>query len=177
MGACGARRRRGIAVSLGRYASGDGSRLRQAVEAGAGAGGAVRSEYLWVVQSRRQRPRMVRGLVRRRLLRALARTESSGAEERHAAGFAGRLVAASYQGYADGGAFQHSAGIPIRGLRIPRCAVIGLEEWKTRARTETCSWPFEGEGRARMPGCQMVLLCCALRSSYSRLLRWERLSK
>src|SRR6266849_5580609 len=73
---------------------------------------------------------MVRRLVRRRLLRALAGTESARAHERNAPGFAGRLVAASYQGYADGGAFEYSAGVPIRGLWIPNRAVVGLENWR-----------------------------------------------
>src|SRR6266852_336235 len=77
---------------------------------------------------------MVRGLVRRWLLRALTGTESARAEERNAAGFAGRLVAASYQGYAGGGAFEYSSGVPIRGLRIPNRAVVGLENWRESCR-------------------------------------------
>src|SRR5260370_24995744 len=67
---------------------------------------------------------MVRGLVRRRLLRVLAGTKSAGAEERQQAGFAGWVVAASYKGYAHGGAFEYSPGVSIRGLWIPNRAVI-----------------------------------------------------
>src|SRR6266480_542305 len=67
---------------------------------------------------------MVRRLVRRRLLRALTGTKSARAEEREPAGLARRLVAASYQGHAHGGAFQYSAGVPIRGLWFPDRAVL-----------------------------------------------------
>src|SRR6266851_1331780 len=81
---------------------------------------------------------MVRRLVRRRLLRALTAAKSAGAKERHAAGFAGRLVAASYKGDAHGGAFQHSAGVSIRGLRIPDCA---LREYLRMQGRCACSTP------------------------------------
>src|SRR5712692_6077161 len=77
---------------------------------------------------------MVRGLERRSLLRELTGTESARAHERNAASFNGRLVAASYQGYADGGAFEYSSGVPIRGLRIPNRAVVGLENWRESCR-------------------------------------------
>src|SRR5712691_11111034 len=67
---------------------------------------------------------MVRRLVRRRLLRALTGTKSARAEEREPACLARRLVAASYQGHAHGGAFEYSPGVPIRGLWFPDRAVL-----------------------------------------------------
>src|SRR6266478_5459304 len=65
---------------------------------------------------------MVRRLVRRGLLRALSRTESARTGEREPARLARRFVAASHQGDAHGGAFEYSAGVPIRRLRIPNRA-------------------------------------------------------
>src|SRR3981189_2589983 len=74
---------------------------------------------------------MVRGLVRRRLLRALSGTKSAWAWERQPPCFAWRVLAASYKGYAHGRALQHSTGAPIRGLRIPDCAGVGPENSTT----------------------------------------------
>src|SRR6266567_4195210 len=96
MGARGSRRRGKSAVPLGRCAAGDDSRLRETLEAGAGTSGFVRAECLRSLQSRRQRARVVRRLVRRGLLRELSGTESARTEKRHAAGFARWFVAAPY---------------------------------------------------------------------------------
>src|SRR6266446_3262121 len=72
---------------------------------------------------------MVRRLVRRGLLRALTRTESARTGERQPACLARRFVAAPHQGDAHGGAFEHSAGVPIRRLRIPnRADLDGLTD-------------------------------------------------
>src|SRR6266850_740574 len=70
---------------------------------------------------------MVRGLVRRRLLRALSGTKSARAWKRQPPCFAWWVLAAPYKGHAHRGALQHSAGVSIRGLRIPDRAGVGPE--------------------------------------------------
>src|SRR5216683_5531322 len=93
---------------------------------------------------------MVRGLVRRGLLRALARTESARTGERQPACLARRFLAASHQGDAHGGAFEYSAGVPIRRLRIPNRADLDLEDRRSVLKVH-----------ARMSGCATVRRVCA----------------
>jgi len=66
----------------------------------------------------RERPRMVRGLVRRRVLRDIARSGPAGAFERRAARVTGRRMAPSHQDRPLRGAQQHPAGVPLRRLRL-----------------------------------------------------------
>src|SRR6266404_4799966 len=103
---------------------------------------------------------MVRGLVRRQLLRALSGTKSARAWERQAPCFARGLVAAPYKGYAYGSAVEHSAGVQVCRLWFPDCAGIGAKNTAPSAalRIEVgpasrkkMSLAGRGRGHARMP--------------------------
>src|SRR6266702_6395645 len=94
---------------------------------------------------------MVRRLVRRGLLRTLARTETARTGERQPACLARRFVAASHQGDAHSGAFEYSAGVPIRRLRIPNRADLD-DPADNRPGLKV---------HARMNGCATVRRVCA----------------
>jgi formylglycine-generating enzyme required for sulfatase activity len=81
---------------------------------------ALRAQSLWAFRYRRQRPRMVRGFLRRRLLRFVAAIQSARAGLQFAARLTRRFVAARHQSFAVRRPFEYPSRIPIRRLRLPR---------------------------------------------------------
>src|SRR5262249_4880829 len=112
VGEGGARRARGRALPMGRGPSG-ARRLRPAApprrDAGKPAG---------APRPLRRLPRVVPGLARRQLLRAIGRAESAGARDRHASRLARRRLAPPGSVEPGGAPLLAATGAPLLGLRL-----------------------------------------------------------
>src|SRR5581483_1456844 len=94
--------------------------LRTALAGGAGARGRLPlAPSARLPGARGERPRVVRGLVRRPLLRGLARGRSPRSPQRHPARLPGRLLAPSDQDQPVRGALRDPARPALQRLRIP----------------------------------------------------------
>jgi hypothetical protein len=119
----GARRSRGRGterVSVGRQFAGIAAELFRAMEKRSRAGGRGGAKRVRALRHGRKRPRMVRGLAQRGLLRHVAGSQSTGAYGGDAPRVARRLVAALHESFALRGKIKHPARISIRRLRISR---------------------------------------------------------
>src|SRR5713226_2549073 len=83
---------------------------------------------------------MVRGLVRRKLLPALSRTEPPRPRRRDPACFARWFLAASYQGEPHRSALQHSARVQIRRLWVPNRRLP--DELKFKGEVDVLEQPY-----------------------------------
>ena len=123
-GGMGARRTggpRGRSLSVGRRASAGAAGVPSPMEWKSqrpAAGRRAGAQPVRHFRSRRERARVVLGLVQQRLLRRFAGAKSVGPRHRRQAGIARRLLASPHQGNAMCGAIQHSTRISVRRLWI-----------------------------------------------------------
>ena len=87
---------------------------------GTGAGGRGGAKCVRALRHGSERPRVVRGLVQRGLLRRVAGSQSTGARAGGTPRVARRIVAALHQSFALRGKIEHPARVSICRLRISR---------------------------------------------------------
>src|ERR1700730_11563962 len=90
------------------------------MEDGTRAGWPGGQERLRALRYRCEYPRMVRGLVLRRLLRCRGRTQSAGTSQWIASSLARRILAALHEGLGLCPPFEHPSRISVRRLWLPR---------------------------------------------------------